>query len=140
MIEYSEVQESDPYDDTFEPDVYFAAVSNSEISPQNAHSLQNANDRIKDLTSDEFLIEAYNAATQLRNTFGDSDGLISDLSETIRMNILVVALSCRKHPTEMILAAIRTLPNDKQSRFLDDCLETLHAYKRSMESESFDDN
>jgi hypothetical protein len=131
--------EDDVFESVFEPDLLFGNQTSSEITTQNALSLQNAKERVQSLTTDEFLIEAYNAATQLRNTLGDADALVSELSETIRMNILVVSMSCRKNPTEMILSVARAMPLNDQLEFLADSIEMLSSYKRSIESETLDD-
>lgn len=132
--------EQEMFNSIFEPEFSLVDQSSSELTSQNAYSLQNAKDKIQSLTTDEFLIEAYNAATQLRNTLGDADALVSELSETIRMNILVVAMSCRKHPAEMVLSATRTMSQEDQLAFLADSIEMLLSYQRSIESETLNDH
>lgn len=139
MFDDSDVVNDDMFESIFEPNLMYANTSSSEITTQNALSLQNAKDKIQSLTTDEFLLEAYNAATQLRNTLGDADALVSELSETIRMNILVVALSCRKSPVDMILSTIRAMSPQDQIKFLADSIETLLSYQRSIESETNND-
>lgn len=139
MEYYSNTGEQEMFDSVFEENFSFGNQVSSEITTQNAFSLQNAKEKIQSLTTDEFLIEAYTAATQLRNTLGDADALVSELSETIRMNILVVAMTCHKHPVEIVLSAVRTLPSEEQSAFLADSLEMLMSYQRSMESETLND-
>ena len=139
-MEYnSETVEQEMFDSIFEYNYSFGNQNSNEITNQNAYSLQNAKENIQNLTTDEFLIEAYSAATQLRNTLGDADALVSELSETIRMNILVVAMTCHKHPVEMILSATRTMSPENQSAFLADSIEMLLSYQRSMESGTLND-
>lgn len=135
----SNVVEHSMFDSVFEHDFSFGNQSSGEITSQNAFSLQNAKDKIQSFTGDEFLIEAYNAATHLRNTLGDADGLVSELSETIRMNILVVAMTFKNKPAEMIMSLARTLDEYKQTDFIQDIIETLSSFKRSIESESLND-
>ena len=139
MEHNSNAIEQTMFDSVFESEFSYGDKSSTELTAQNALSLQNAKDKIQSITTDEFLIEAYTSATQLRNTLGDADALVSELSENIRMNILVVAMSCRKHPAEMILAVARTMPLLDQSAFLQTSIDMLLSYQRSIESETLND-
>jgi hypothetical protein len=123
-------------DETLNADMYYMATHASAITTYQAESLQNSKDKVRSLTTDEFLIEAYNSATQLRNTLGDADALVYELTESIRMNILVVAISCRKNPADMILSSARALPAEEQNEFLSNAIALLSSYKRSIESET----
>ncbi len=122
--------------ETLNADMYYMATHASAMTTYQAESLQNGKDKINSLTTDEFLMEAYNSATQLRNTLGDADALVYDLTESIRMNILVVAVSCREKPAEMILSSARALPAEEQDEFLSNAISLLNSYKRSIESET----
>lgn len=136
MFYDSDALEHEMFESVFEQDLSFIGQNSNELTGQNALSLQNAKEKIQSLTTDEFLIEAYTAATQLRNTLGDADALVFDLSEAIRMNLLVVAMSFRKHPTEMILSTVRAMSQNEQLEFLSNCIEMLTNYQRSIESET----
>lgn len=139
MIDNTDVFESEELEDVYEIESNYASISSGEITNQNANSIQNAKDKVKSLTTDEFLIEAYTAATQLRNTLGDADALVSELSEIIRMNVLVVAATLKERPVELILASARALPDDARSLFLAETIEMLSLYKRSIESETINE-
>jgi len=121
----------DTFDDLFLADDLFRATQSAEISVRNADSIQAAKEKISSITTDEFLIEAYNSATQLRNTLGDADGLVADLTENIRMNILVVALSCKKDPAEIILSVARSM-DEGQVEFIEQTIAKLKAYNQAM--------
>jgi hypothetical protein len=124
-------EEAESFEDLFLADDLFKATQSTDVGIQNASSLQDAKDKISSITTDEFLIEAYNSATQLRNTLGDADALVADLAENIRMNILVVALSCRKDPAGMILSAARSMESDQES-FISEAISKLQAYKQAL--------
>jgi len=124
-------EDVESFEDLFLADDLFKATQSTDVGVQNASSLQDAKDKISNITTDEFLIEAYNSATQLRNTLGDADALVADLAENIRMNILVVALSCRKDPAGMILSAARVMGDDQES-FIVEAISKLQAYKQAL--------
>jgi hypothetical protein len=124
-------EDVESFEDLFLADDLFKATQSTDVGVQNASSLQDAKDKISSITTDEFLIEAYNSATQLRNTLGDADALVADLAENIRMNILVVALSCRKDPAGMILSAARVMGDDQES-FIVEAISKLQAYKQAL--------
>jgi hypothetical protein len=117
----------------FLPDDLFTATQNSFISYQTAMSLQQAREKVSSITSDEFLLEAYNSATYLRNSLGDADGMVADMAETIRMNILVIAATARKDPSSLILSAARSIHNSiEQLDFINTAIETLETYRDSI--------
>lgn len=131
MLENSEFV----FEDSYLPDDMFAATQASTLSFGKAESIQAAKDHLLKLTTDEFLLEAYNAATQLRNTLGDADALVADLSETIRSNILVVATACNHDPIGMILSSIRAMNIEEQSECISNIISSLHNYQQAIESE-----
>ena len=136
MISDTDASGLEELEDVYEVESNYLSISSGEITTQNANSIQNAKDKVKSLTTEEFLIEAYTAATQLRNTLGDADALVSELSEIIRMNILVVAATLKERPVELIIASARALPLDVRSLFLAETIEMLSLYQRSIESET----
>lgn len=118
-----------------EIDTTYVKYNSSLNSAVNAFSMQDAKENIAKVTSDEFLQEAYNAATHLRNTLGDADALVSDLSETIRSNIMVTALTYKKYPIEAVLNCVRAMSPEEQIEYIDNIIAGLHEYKRSIEGE-----
>ena len=55
MIDNADVFESEELEDVYEIESNYASISSGEITNQNANSIQNARDKVKSLTTDEFL-------------------------------------------------------------------------------------
>lgn len=105
MIDEYEGDENDPdidEEDLFD-DTNFRGTSHTELDQRLMDAVDKARDHIKGLTVDQFITEAYTAATQLRNILGDADGFASDLAETIRTNLMVVLMELRAKPAEMLV-------------------------------------
>lgn len=91
----------------------FRAISFTEIDDRLLNSLGLAQDRIAKVTTNEFIIEAYLAATNIRNILGDADGMAADAAETIRSNLLVTGIMIQTHPVELIIAASKVADDPK---------------------------
>jgi hypothetical protein len=67
---------------------------------------QDAKERISQVTVNEFVLEAYRAATMIRNILGDADALAAESAETIRRNLLVVMTEIDKDPVGFLMSVI----------------------------------
>lgn len=67
---------------------------------------QDAKERISQVTVNEFVLEAYRAATMIRNILGDADALAAESAEVVRRNLLVVMTEIDKDPVGFLMSVI----------------------------------
>ena len=123
--EMSDEVEADEFEST-----NFRAISYTEIDDRLLNALGAANDKITSITTNEFVVDAYIAATSLRNLLGDGDAHAADLSESIRMNLLVASLAIKNSPAEFIIAASKTV--EDEDGFIFSVIDTLMEYRTAL--------
>lgn len=100
-------------DELSEFDEYlYKATAHQEFDDRLMKAVQKARDDVDTFVVDEFIAEAYVAATTLRNTLGDADGFASELANTILTNLLVVLQNVSKDPSEFVLGFLRAVKDD----------------------------
>lgn len=124
--ELNELEET--VEELFEENVY-KNTSHSEMDERMAQSVQESKEIISRFVADEFITEAFMAATQLRNILGDADGHAAELAETIRLNLMVVSKAIKSDPGEFVLASIRGSSRDEQLTVLEKVLSKIKLYE-----------
>lgn len=128
MLDISDDESEDVFDDEL-----YGATAHSETDERQINALEQTKDAIRSLVINEFLIEAISGATLIRNLLGDADGYASELAETIRANLTVVALEIKKDPGGFILAAARACTSRKEMNdLLDDVSLKIVDFKNQM--------
>lgn len=93
-----------------------------EFSEKEADALQAATDKITEVTSNQFLKDAYVAATNIRNVLGDGDAYAAQEAETIRSSILVIAQEIERNPTLFVIRAAKV---EDSEAFRDNLLQVI---------------
>lgn len=101
----------------------------SEIHAEAALSLQKTRDRIKANTTNEFIIEAVEAAAMLRNMLGDADGVVADNCSSIISNLMVVSTEVSRDPIGFLLSFARAIEDDAARKaWVSDTIKRLQSY------------
>lgn len=93
------------------------ARSYREISFQEMESIDAAAGKIKSLTSCQFLLEAYIAATNIRNVCGDGDAYAAQQAEIIRTNLIVVLQQLAADPISSVIDILRAQSDGEEELF-----------------------
>lgn len=118
-------------DDVFDEELY-KATSHTEVDQRMVDSLQQAKEDVRKFIVDEFISEAYVAATNLRNILGDADGYAYDQAELIRTNLMVVIQGIKKNPGSFLFAAANSIESDNERlKFLNTIENAITQYKHS---------
>lgn len=88
---------------------YANQAKHSEIPVEAALTLQKTRDRVRSITTDEFIAEAVESAAMLRNTLGDADGVVADHCSNIISNLSVLATEIQKDPVGFLLSFARAI-------------------------------
>lgn len=88
---------------------YANQTKHSEIPVEAAMALQKTRDRVRSITTDEFIAEAVESASMLRNTLGDADGVVADQCNNIISNLSVLATEIQKDPVGFLLSFARAI-------------------------------
>lgn len=101
----------DPSDDVFDDNTFNATFTS--FDTRLLEKLGIDDKTIKNLTTSEFLREAFIAAGTIANVAGDGDGFIGETANTIRQNLLIALTQIQRAPEEFVIAALATEQNPK---------------------------
>ena len=109
-------------------DGWYANARATELSEAIVTAETAASEKIKSLTANQFIHDAYVAAINLRNVCGDADGFVGEMASTIASNLDLVAAEIKNDPAEMVIAAIRAMPLEERQAMMGKILKTLDDY------------